>query len=123
MHRYKTAWYSIRPPVSTRDFQAVKLEAPKGGLGRAQRAGAEAGCRALEDGSGKEGEPKASGAERAGNINLTHVYSYISFESATHKTGGGYWTRSDEFFAYTLLEKLHFHVALEEVRVTELLSY
>ena len=49
-------------------FQAVKLEAPKGGLGRAQRAGAEAGCRALEDGSGKEGEPKASGAERAGNI-------------------------------------------------------
>ena len=55
------------------------MEAPKGGLGRAQRAGAvagatgrvwragaEAGCRALEDGSGKEGEPKASGAERAG---------------------------------------------------------
>ena len=61
-------------------FQAVKLEASKGGLGRAQRAGAvagatgreqragaEAGCRALEDGSGKE----ASGVERAGNIDHT----------------------------------------------------
>ena len=121
MYRYKTAWHSIRPPfqlVTLETFQAVKLEAPKGGLGRAQRAGAEAGCRALEDGSGKEGEPKASGAERAGNIGIQ-----LSFESATHKTSGGYWTRSDEFFAYTLLEKLHFHVALEEVRVTELLSY
>ena len=62
------------------------MEAPKGGLGRAQRAGAvadatgrawragaEAGCRALEDGSGKEGEPKASGAERAGNIDQTAI--------------------------------------------------
>ena len=37
--------------------------------------------------------------------------------------GGGYWTRSDEFCEYPLLEKLHFHVALEEVRVTELLRY
>ena len=34
-----------------------------------------------------------------------------------------YWTRSDEFCEHPLLEKLHFHVALEEVRVTELLSY
>ena len=42
-------------------------------VGRAQRDGAEAGCRALEDGSGKEGEPKASGAERAGNIDHTAV--------------------------------------------------
>ena len=49
------------------------MEAPKGGLGRAQRAGAEAGCRALEDGSGKEGEPKASGAEWAGNIDHTAI--------------------------------------------------
>ena len=77
MHRYKTAWYSIRPPVSTRDFQAVTL---KGGLGRAQRAGAEAGCRALEDGSGKEGEPKASGAERAGNID--HMYTALDHSEA-----------------------------------------
>ena len=46
-----------------------------------------------------------------------------SFESATYKTGGGCRTRSDEFCEYPLLEKLHFHVALEEVRVTELLSY
>ena len=38
-----------------------------------QRAGAEAGCRALEDGSGKEGEPKASGAERADNIDHTAI--------------------------------------------------
>ena len=54
-------------------FQAVKFGGSKGGLGRAQQAGAEAGCRALEDGSGKEGEPKASGAERAGNIDHTAV--------------------------------------------------
>ena len=71
-------------------FQAVKLEASKGGLGRAgavagatgreQRAGAEAGCRALEDGSGKEGEPKASGAERAGNID--HAASTVNHSKA-----------------------------------------
>ena len=76
------------------------MEAPKGGLGRAQRAGAvagatgragaEAGCRALEDGSGKAGEPKAgepkaSGVERVGNID--HIQ--LSLESATRKTGGG----------------------------------
>ena len=81
MHRYKTAFVHRFQLVTLETFQAVKLEAPKGGLGRAQRAGAvagttgraqqagaEAGCRALEDGSGKEGEPKASGEERAGNI-------------------------------------------------------
>ena len=50
-------------------------------------------------------------------------YHRHAFESVTYKTGGGYWTRSDEFCEYPLLEKLHFHVALEEVRVTELLSY
>ena len=81
------------------------------------------GCRALEDGSGKEGEPKASGAERADNIDHTAITVNHSKESAKYKTGGGYWTRSDEFCEYPLLEKLHFHVALEEVRVTELLSY
>ena len=83
--------------------------------GERSELGLEAGCRALEDGSGKEGEPKASGAERAG-----YSYHRQSFESATYKTGGGYRTRSDEFCEYPLLEKLHFHVALEEVRVTEL---
>ena len=30
MHRYKTAWYSIRP---THDFQAVKFGSSKGGPG------------------------------------------------------------------------------------------
>ena len=33
MHRYKTAWYSIRPLVSTHDFQAVKFGGSKGGPG------------------------------------------------------------------------------------------
>ena len=74
MHRYKMAWYSIRPPVSTRDFD-VSLEAPKEVWGIV--------------------DPKAI------------------IESETHKTGGG----------ILRLVKLHFHVALEEVRVTELLSY
>ena len=70
-------------------FQAVKFGGSKGGLGRAKRAGAVAGCRALEDGSGKEGEPKASGAERAGNIELDHtpIYHRQSFESATYVQG------------------------------------
>ena len=44
----KTAWYSIRPPVSTHDFgDASSCEVwrlQKGGLGRAQRAGAVAGA-------------------------------------------------------------------------------
>ena len=52
----------------------------------------------MEGGSGKEGEPKASGAERSGNID----HHRQSFESATYKTGGGYWTRSDEFCEYRL---------------------
>ena len=95
------------------------MEAPKGSLGRAKRAGAVAGCRALEDGSGKEGEPKASGAEQAGNIDHTPITVNHSKARRTYKAG----TRSDEFCEYPLLEKLHFHVALEEVRVTELLSY
>ena len=69
-------------------FQAVKFG---GGLGRAQRAGAEAGCRALEDGSGKEGEPKASGAERAGNIDHTAVTVNHSKARRTRQA------RSDEF--------------------------
>ena len=89
MHRHKTAWYSIRPPVSTRDFgdvsscevggfkgslgRAQRAGAVAGATGREQRAGAEAGCRALEDGSGKEGEPKANGAGRAGNIDHAAV--------------------------------------------------
>ena len=68
MHRYKGTVFVHRFQLVTLEtFQAVKLEAPKGSLGR---AGAEAGCRALEDGSGKEGEPK-----RAGNID--HMYTAI----------------------------------------------
>ena len=47
-------------------FQAVKFGGSKGGPGASA-----AGYRALEDGSGKEGEPKVSGAERAGNIDHT----------------------------------------------------
>ena len=61
---------------------ALRFGGSKGGLGRAQRAGAEAGCRALEDGSGKEGEPKASGAERAGNID--HADSTVNHSEARH---------------------------------------
>ena len=53
-------------------FQAVRLQ---------REPGAKAGCRALEDGGGQEGEPEASGAERAG-----YSYHRQSFESATHKT-------------------------------------
>ena len=34
---------------------------------------------------------RASGVEREGNIDHTAI------RSAMHKTGGGYWTRSDEF--------------------------
>ena len=67
MHRYKTAWYSIRPPVSTHDFQAVKFGGSKGGPGASAATwggsgchGAKAGCRDLDYGSGKDGEPKAS---------------------------------------------------------------
>ena len=93
-------------------FQAVKFGGSKGG------PGAEAGCRALEDGSGKEGEWGGAGRQHR-----PYSYHRQSFESATYKTVGGYWTRSDELCEYPLLEKLHFHVALEEVRVTELLSY
>ena len=54
-----------------------EARAVAGATGRAQRGGAEAGCRALEDGSGKEGEPEASGAERAGNIDHTAITSII----------------------------------------------
>ena len=96
------------------------MEAPKGGLGREQRAGAEVGCRALEDGSGKEGEPKASGAERAGNIDHRAITVNHSKAQRTRQV-------VDTGLALTnfasILEKLHFHIALEEVRVTELLSY
>ena len=49
-------------------FQAVKFGGSKGGPGASA-----AGCRALEDGNGKEGEPKVSGAGRAGNIDHTAI--------------------------------------------------
>ena len=100
-------------------FQAVKLEAPKGGMGR---AGAVAGCRALEDGSGKEGEPKASGAERAGNIDLRAI-TVNHWKARRTRQVVDTGPALTNFSRIPLLEKLHFHVALEEVRVTELLSY
>ena len=80
MHRYKGTVFVHRFQLVTLEtFQAVKLEAPKGGLGRAQLAGAEAGCWALEDGSGKEGEWGGAGRHH-------RPYS-CHRQSATHKTG------------------------------------
>ena len=65
-------------------LQAVKLGGSKGGPGASWSGSgchgasvAKAGCQALEDGSGKEGEPKASEAERAGNIDPTAAPSII----------------------------------------------
>ena len=73
MHHYKTAWYSIRPPVSTHDFGDISScevwRLQRGGTGRAG---------ALEDGNGKEGEPKASGVEQAGNIDHTAITVNLS---------------------------------------------
>ena len=94
MHRYKNEWYGIRPPVSTHDFGDVsscevwRLQTPAWGE-RSELGGS--GCRALEDGSGKEGEPKASGAERAGNIDHTAVTVNNSKAQRTRQA------RSDEF--------------------------
>ena len=70
-----------------------------------------AGVRRTKRSKGTSPEPPLppSGSQKGGGL-ATRDY-------------GGYWTCSDEFFTYPLLEKLHFHVALEEVRVTELLSY
>ena len=66
MHRYKTAWYSIRPPVSTRDFQAVKLE---GGWGVSGVPGV--GGRYWQRGRA-EGEWGGAGRQHR-----PYVYSYI----------------------------------------------
>ena len=53
-----------------------------------QQAGAEAVCRALEDGSGKEGEPKA---EQTGNIDHTAItVNHSKARRTVYKTGGGY---------------------------------
>ena len=88
MHHYKNEWYGIRPPVSTHDFGDVSSCE----VWRLQRgAWGGSGCRALEDGSGKEGEPKASGAERAGNIDHTAVTVNNSKARRTRQA------RSDEF--------------------------
>ena len=79
-------------------FQAVKFGGSKGGPGAsaASRGGSRchvgswgssrchvgswggSGCLALEDGSSKEGEPKASGAERAGNIDHTYTAVHVT---------------------------------------------
>ena len=101
MHRYKNEWYGIRPPVSTHDFGDVSScevwRLQRGAWGGSGCHGASvaswggSGCRALEDGSGKEGEPKASGAERAGNIDHTAVT--VNNSKARHTRQA----RSDEF--------------------------
>ena len=47
MHRYKMAWHSVRPPVSTHDFGYVsscEVRRLQRGLGRAQQAEAVAGA-------------------------------------------------------------------------------
>ena len=54
-------------------FQAVKFGGSKGWPGASAASWGGIVCRALEDGSGKDGEPKASGAERAGNIDHTAI--------------------------------------------------
>ena len=67
MHRYKTVWYSIRP---THDFQAVKFGGSKG-VPRGERS--ELG---RKRGAGRWRtvvEKRASGAERAGNIDHTAI--------------------------------------------------
>ena len=72
-------------------FQAVKFGGSKGGPGASAASWGGSGCRALEDGGGKEGEPKASGAERAGNIDHTAVTVNNSKARRTRQA------RSDEF--------------------------
>ena len=69
-------------------FQAVKFGGSKGGPGASWGG---SGCQALEDGSGKEGEPKGSGAELAGNIDHTVVTVNNSKARRTRQA------RSDEF--------------------------
>ena len=72
-------------------FQAVKFGGSKGEPGASAASCGGSGCPALEDGSGKEGEPKASGAERAGNIDHTAVTVNNSKARRTRQA------RSDEF--------------------------
>ena len=72
-------------------FQAVKFGGSKPPPGASAASWGGSGCRALEDGSGKEGEPKASGAERAGNIDHTAVTVNNSKAQRTRQA------RSDEF--------------------------
>ena len=103
-------------------FQAVKFKGSKGVPGASAASWGGSGVPGV---GGRQWQRGRAEGEWGGAGRQLRPYSYHrqSFESATYKTGGGYWTRSDEFCEYPLLEKLHFHVALEEVRVTELLSY
>ena len=50
-----------------------------------------------EDGRGKEGEWGGAGRQHR-----PYSYHRQSFQSATHKTGGGYLTSSDEFCEYCI---------------------
>ena len=74
-------------------FQAVKFGGSKGGLGRAQRAGAEAGAKGRKRGAGRWRRASRRRVGRSGQGGqATRPYSYHrqSFQSATYKTGGGY---------------------------------
>ena len=110
MHRYKTAWYSIRP---THDFQAVKVGGSKGGPGPSWGGsgchGASWGGSGVPGVGGKEDEPKASVAERAGNIDHTAITVNHSKARRTIQVVD----TGLEFCEYPLLEKLHFHIAFQ----------
>ena len=63
-------------------FQAVKFGGSKGGPGVSVAIWGGSGWWELEDGSGKEVEPEASEAERAGNIN--HAAITVNHSKARH---------------------------------------
>ena len=83
------------------------------------RAGAEAGCGRWRTVVAK----RASGAERAGNLDHTAITVNHSNARRTRQVAMVDTGLALTNCEYPLLEKLHPQVALEEVRVTELLSY
>ena len=103
-------------------LQAVKFGGSKWGPGASTASWGGSGVPGVGGRQWQRGRAEGEW-DGAGRQHRPYSHPRQSFESATYKTGSGYWTRSDEFCEYPLLEKLHPHVALEEVRVTELLSY
>ena len=69
-------------------FQAVKFGGSKGEPGASVASWGGSG---VPDGSGKEGEWGGAGRQHRP---YTYSYHRHSFESATYKTSGGYWTRT-----------------------------